>query len=96
MIAPIFLPIVRRALIDLLHDIGGEHSDHELTLLLVELGHRVARRDIAEQLQWLFAENLILLEDCKPLLVAEILPDGSDVAEGRLRYEGISRHRTGR
>ena len=96
MIYAAFIPIIRRAILDLLHDIGGEHSDQELTLLLNELGHRVARRDVASELRWLAEQQFITLEECKPLLVAEILPDGSDIAEGRLRDDNISRHRTGR
>lgn len=96
MIAPVILPVVRRAIVDLLFDVGGEHNDDTLTLLLAQLGHRVARRDVAEQLDWLANEaKLIRLEDLGPYKVARILADGRDVAEGRLLVEGISRFKTG-
>ena len=53
MIPPLALPIVRRAILDLLEEIGGEHNHDTLTLQLRSLGHRVAARDVAEQLLWL-------------------------------------------
>ncbi|MEA3017342.1 MAG: hypothetical protein QOI38_2064 [Sphingomonadales bacterium] len=96
MIPPVILPVVRRAIVDLLFDVGGEHNDDTLTLLLAQLGHRVARRDVAEQLEWLANEaQLIRLEDLGPYKVARILADGRDVAEGRLLVEGVSRFKTG-
>jgi hypothetical protein len=96
MIASVILPVVRRAIIDLLFDIGGEQNDDVLTQLLNGLGHRVARRDVAEQLAWLANEaKLIRLEDLGPYKVARILADGRDVAEGRLLVEGIYRFKTG-
>jgi hypothetical protein len=95
-IPPVILPVVRRAIVDLLFDVGGEHNDDTLTLLLAQLGHRVARRDVAEQLEWLANEaQLIRLEDLGPYKVARILADGRDVAEGRLLVEGVSRFKTG-
>ena len=42
MIPPLALPIVRRAILDLLEEIGGEHNHDTLTLQLRSLGHRVA------------------------------------------------------
>lgn len=95
MIAAVILPIVRRAILDLLHEIGGEQSDDTMTLQLVALGHRVARRDVAAQMRWLAAQGLIELEELGPYLVARMLPDGGDVADGRLRIDGIGRHKTG-
>lgn len=98
MIPDIALPVVRRAILDLLEEIGGEHNDDELTLLLNQLGHRVARRDIAAQLRWLAMDEpgpLVHAEQLGPYVVARILPDGRDVAAGRLLVEGISRHKTG-
>ena len=95
MIHALVLPLVRRAILDLMNDIGGEHNDDVLSQLLVRLGHRVARRDVADQLRWLAAENLIRVEELDPYLVARIRADGRDVAEGRLLVEGISKFKTG-
>lgn len=96
MIAPAIRPLIRRAIIDLLAEIGGEHNDHHLATLLAEVGHRVARRDVADELRWLAEQKLIRVEDISPFLVAELLPDGEDVAASRLIIDGIYRHRTGR
>ena len=98
MIPAVILPLIRRALLDLLNDVGGEHNDDVLTQLLVQLGHRVARRDVAEQLRWLAQDDgcrLITVEELGPYLVARILADGRDVAEGRLIVEGVSKFKTG-
>lgn len=96
MIAPAIRPLIRRAIIDLLAEIGGEHNDHHLATLLAEVGHRVARRDVAEELRWLAQQRLIRVEAVDPYVLAEILPDGEDVAASRLIVEGIYRHKTGR
>ena len=98
MIPAVILPVIRRAILDLLTDIGGEHNDDTLSMLLVQLGHRVARRDVADQLRWLADDGeapLVKVELLGPYLVARALPDGRDVAEGRLIVEGVSRHKTG-
>lgn len=95
MIPPVLLPVIRRAILDLLTDIGGEQNDDTLTLLLAELGHRVARRDIAEQLRWLAGEDLIRVEEVGPYLTARTLPDGRDAALGRLLVDGVWKHKTG-
>lgn len=96
MIPAIILPVVRRAIVDLLFDVGGEQNDDTLTLLLNQLGHRVARRDVAEQLAWLAGEaKLIRIEDLGPYKAARILADGRDVALGLLVVEGVSRFKTG-
>lgn len=95
MIPAIILPVVRRAILDLLEEIGGEHNDDEVTMLLVAIGHRVARRDIREQLEWLAQQALLAAENLGPYLAVRILPDGRDVAAGRLTLPGISQHKTG-
>ena len=95
-IPAIIRPLVRRAILDLLNDIGGPQNDDVVARLLIGLGHRVARRDVAEELRWLAGERLVELEEVGPFVVAEILPDGIDASEGNLRVEGIHRHRTGR
>lgn len=90
-------PIIRRAILDLMEDIGGEQNDEVLTMLLVELGHRVARRDVADQLRWLAActPPLVKVDEVGPYLAARVIADGRDVAAGRLRIDGVSRHKTG-
>ncbi|AOW22750.1 hypothetical protein AVM11_03330 [Sphingomonas melonis TY] len=95
MIPPLALPIVRRAILDLLEEIGGEHNHDTLTLQLRSLGHRVAARDVAEQLLWLGGAGLVHAEALGPYTVARVLADGRDVATGQLTVEGVSRHRTG-
>ncbi|HEX8224502.1 MAG TPA: hypothetical protein VF605_11860 [Allosphingosinicella sp.] len=99
-IAPLLLPFIRRAILDLLNDAGGEHNDEVLAMLLVQLGHRIARRDVREQLRWLATAGgddcqLVALETLDPYLVARIRPDGRDVADGRLLVDGIWKHKTG-
>jgi len=96
MIAAIILPHVRRAILDFLEQIGGEQSDDTLSLLLNSVGHRVARRDVAEQLHWLGEQGLLEVEKLGDFTVARVLPDGIDAAHGRLIIEGLGRHRTSR
>ena len=95
MIPNAILPLVRRAILDLLDDIGGEQNDDVLALLLAQVGHRIARRDVAEQMRWLAEEKLIAVEDLGPFLVGRILSDGRDISQGRLVVEGVWRHKTG-
>lgn len=94
MIPASILPVVRRAILDLMEAIGGEHNHDTLTILLRDRSHRVAGRDVAEQLLWLASAGLVKAEKLGPYTVAEILPDGCDVAIGQLTVEGVSRHRT--
>lgn len=95
MIPAVILPVVRRAILDLLEDIGGEHNHDELAMLLRALAHRVAARDVAEQLRWLASVGLVKAEEIGPYTVARIISDGRDVANGQLTFEGVSRHKTG-
>lgn len=95
MIPAVIVPVVRRAILDLLFDIGGEHSDQELTLLLNDLMHRVARKDVAAELEWLVSLNLVAIEPLGPYLAARILEDGREIVQGRLTVEGVSRFKTG-
>jgi hypothetical protein len=99
-VSPLLQPLIRRAILDLLNDAGGEHNDEVLTMLLVGLGHRIARRDVIAQLRWLADGcgddcRLITLEEIGPYRVARILPDGRDVADGRMIVEGVWKHKTG-
>jgi len=95
--API-LPLVRRAILDLINDVGGEENDDVLTIMLTGLGHRFPRPAVAEQMRWLADHGMKLLEitDVGSYVVAAILPNGREVAEGRLKLDGIWRHKTGR
>jgi len=95
MIPAAILPLIRRAILDLLHDVGGEQNDDYIAILLSELGHRIARRDIVAQLHWLAEEKLIEAEALGPYTVARILSDGRDAADGKLLVEGVWRHKTG-
>lgn len=96
MIPPVILPVIRRAILDLLEAIGGEHNEQSLAMQLRMLGHRVAQRDVAEQLLWLGGEGLVSAEALGPYTVARILPDGCDVATDQVTHDGVSRHRTPR
>lgn len=95
MMNDIVAPLVRRAILDFLEDVGGEFNDDVLALELNALGHRIARRDVRDQLDWLAGCGLIQTEMLGPYVVATILPDGRDVATGRLRVDGVHRHKTG-
>lgn len=95
MIADILLPIIRRAILDLLLDVGGEQNDDVLAILLAQLGHRVARVDVAEQLEWLALRNLVIVEAVGPFNVGRSTHLGRDVAAGKLRAKDVSPHKTG-
>ncbi len=94
-LSPAIQPLVRRAILDLILDVGGEINDDTIAILLAELGHRVARRDVAAELEWLKGEGLVNLELAGTFLVATSTSDGRYVALGRDRREGVSRHKTG-
>ncbi len=93
--SPVILPLVRRAILDLLSDIGGEHNHEEITILLNEIGHRLARRDVIDQIAWLAHKRLIASEMLGDYATARILTDGRDVADGRYIVEGVSIYKTG-
>lgn len=98
MIPAVIQPLVRRAILDLLNDVGGEHNDQSISIFLNQLGHRVARRDVVDELRFLAKGDgipLIAVENLGPFLVARILQDGRDVAEGRLILPQIYKHKTG-
>lgn len=95
MIPPMIQPLIRRAILDLLNDIGGEQNDDYIQILLRGLGHRLARRDIVEQLKWLAERGLVAVEVEGEYHVARILADGRDIANGNLKVEGVRPHKTG-
>lgn len=95
MIHPAIAPTVRRAILDLILDVGGEVDDDTATILLNEIGHRVARSDVAEEIRWLADKGLLKITETPAMLVIASTSDGRDTAMGRLRFEGVSRHKTG-
>lgn len=95
MIAPILIPIIRRAILDLVEDTGGELNDEMITILLNELGHRVARGDVLGEMRWCVDAGLLIGSLVKPYYVARASHMGRDVANGVLRHDGVSRHKTG-
>ena len=95
MIHEFLKPLIRRAILDLIEDIGGENNDVSLALHLAQLGHRVARSDVATELRWLADKGLVKLEVVSPYLVARSTSDGRDVARGMLTYVDVSPHKTG-
>lgn len=95
MIHPALQPVIRRAILDLIFDVGGEVDDDTATILLNEIGHRVARSDVAAEIRWLADKGLVRLIETPAMLVIASTSDGRDTAMGRLRFEGVSRHKTG-
>lgn len=85
---------LRRAVLDLLNDIGGEHNHAEIAHLLNELGQAVAHRDVAEAMAWLGDKKLVICQTLGRFEVARILEDGRDVATDRLIVAGVSKFRT--
>lgn len=60
---------------------------------LQAVGHAVSTDRLAQDLAWLAEQGLIKLEaaDAAGLQVAELLPRGADVAEGRATVPGVQR-----
>ncbi len=95
MIPDILRPLIRRAILDLVLDVGGEQTDLDLTVLMAELGHRVARVDVAGEIGWLADRDLLKSEQIGPFLTVRSTDTGRDTARGLLRIAGISPHKTG-
>lgn len=87
-------PVVRRAILDLLNAIGGEENDDSIAMMLSELGHRAARREVADQMRWLAEQGLLVTDVLGPYLAGRISDDGRDLADGKLRIDGVSRFKT--
>jgi Fe2+ or Zn2+ uptake regulation protein len=87
--------VVRRAILDLLEDIGGEHNHEELQLLLNELGHRLSGGAVTESLGWLAVNGLVFAQTLGRFSVASISPVGRDIANGFATLKGVSPHKTG-
>ncbi len=92
---PVIIPLVRRAILDLMFDIGGEQNHVVLAMLLTELGHRVAESEVQAQLAWLAQHELVKTEELGPYTVARLIANGRDVANGRWDFDGVSKFKTG-
>lgn len=89
----------RRAILDLLNEIGGEHNDAIIHMWMsAHRKHPISRREIVQQLDWLAERGLV---DLQPVgegvltRVARITADGRDVSDGHLDEDGVYRHKTG-
>jgi predicted Zn-dependent protease with MMP-like domain len=88
-------PIIRRAILDLVADVGGEVNDDTVTVLLNELGHRVGGPDVVTELRWLAERDLLKLQDYPALVVVSSTSAGRAAAAGTMIFEGVYRHKTG-
>lgn len=95
MIHPKIQPVVRRAILDLIEDVGGEINDDTATILLNELGHRVGGPDVVIELRWLADRDLLKLQEYGALVVVSSTSAGLAGARGTMTFEGVSRHKTG-
>lgn len=87
--------LIRRAILTVLHEFGGEHNHSEIAAVMNELGHRVSRRDIVDHLKFLAEADLVAIEPLEMFTVATITGDGVDLVEGKLTVEGVSRFKAG-
>lgn len=94
-LSPAIRALVRRAILDLVDDVGGELTDEVITISLNELGHRIARTQVREELEWLAGSELLSASEQGPFIVVRSTSTGRDVAQGLLRIDGVSRHKTG-
>lgn len=91
----VFAERVRRGILDVLHEIGGEHSHAEIAAIMNEIGHRVSRRDVIAHIDFLSQAGLVTAEKLDLFTVATLTADGVDAAEGTLRVEGVARFKAG-
>ena len=87
--------LIRRAILDLVEDTGGELNDEVIMMMLNELGHRVARAVTREEIAWLAEQGLLKMSELGEFIVVRSTAAGRDVANGLIRFEGVSRHKTG-
>lgn len=95
MTPPVLQPLIRRAILDLVDDVGGELTDEVITISLNEIGHRIARAQVREEIEWLANGELLTATVQGPFYIVRSTPNGRDVAQGLLRIDGVSRHKTG-
>lgn len=88
-------PLVRRAILDLVLDVGGEVNDDDVTILLNELGHRVGGPDVVIELRWLAEHDLLKIKEYPAYVVVASTKLGNAVAAGTMRVDGVHRHKTG-
>lgn len=75
-----------------------EAAQYRINSLLLQryleaVGHAVSKDRLAQDLAWLAEQGLVKLEaaDAAGLQVAELLPRGQDVAQGRATVPGVQR-----
>lgn len=95
MTGTILSALIRRAILDLVEDTGGELNDEVVTLMLNELGHRVARSAVRQEIDWLHQRGLVRMDRAAEFLIVRSTQEGRDLANGLARVEGVSRHKTG-
>lgn len=96
------LQLHRRAILDMLNEIGGEHNDDVIQKWLQGWKFRISRREVRVQLQWLAERDLVRAEEFgefgevggNVIMVVRITPDGRDVSDGLMSVDGVSRHKT--
>ncbi len=89
----------RRLIILCVLDDGGYHAGEAVLKQVTEqFGHRPSREQIRADLSFLADNNLVRIEKLPAqsgeLWVAHLLPDGQDVAKGRV-HPGVARREPG-
>lgn len=80
----------RRAILEILSDVGGRYHDERIANLLNSLGVIIARDEVVGHLQWMNDQHLAFCEKLGHLWVVQVLPAGRDVAAGRKIVDGVS------
>lgn len=91
-----FIAARRLQILRLLNDEAGYSTNaHLLSLALGALGHRVGRKTVIEDLEFLSSAGLVTTETIEQYVIATITLAGADVATGRERVEGVAKPRPG-
>jgi len=72
---------------------GGDANESILQSCLDAYGHRISRDLVKSHLCWLDEQGLITRTDINGLIVARITGRGEDVAEGRIKVDGVKKPR---
>lgn len=82
----------RLCILRLLHESGGSANESVLQAGLEQLGHRGQPREtIREDIRFLLDAGLLVVEWFGSVQVCTISRRGVDVAEGRIKVEGIKK-----
>jgi hypothetical protein len=84
-----------RILIALEQDTDGEMNSTLLSAVLDRMAHSLSSARLEQELVWLEAKGLVVLERIGPLSVVRLTALGLDVAQRRERVEGILPRRPG-